>query len=156
VGRTGWDELRFVVYAYPVEYAPSLRSASTLPELVKNSDAVVLGQVETTEVDSGAFLRQTLRVSRSWKGMGAGGNPLIILQDQNPPTGGEPTLHAGGTYILFLERRPQGLWRIIAPSYTTAEVVNDQVRPFQASAAAALWKAQPIVQAEMQLSQLAQ
>lgn len=154
--RTPWDELRFVVYAYPTAYTPSLRSASTLPELVKNADAVVLGRVETTAVDSGAFLRQTLRVSRAWKGLGAGGDHLIILQDQNPPTGGEPTLQVGGDYILFLERRPEGLWRIIAPFYTTAEVVDGQVRPIHAPGAAGLWKAQPIAQVEVQLSQSAQ
>jgi hypothetical protein len=155
IARTPWDELRFVVYAYSVEYTPSLRSASTLPELVKNSDGVVLGRVETTAVDSGAFLRQTFHVSNAWKGSSATGSSLTILQDQNPPTGGEPTLQVGGAYLLFLERRPQGLWRIIAPAYSSAEVVNDHLRPIQASGATTLWEGQTITQAETQLSQLA-
>lgn len=145
VARTPWDELRFVVYAYPLDYAPAGSpftdddGGTTLAAKASAADAIVLVEMEGSEPFLGAFLRQRTRARQVWKGEIATGAQLTVLQDQGGSTLAPPLLQAGRQYLLFLERRPGDLWRV-RDEYTYGVVEAGAVRPARPVPNASFWQ----------------
>lgn len=152
------DSLRFDVYAYSQTYAPygtcnpSLADhtragvPAKLVQLAFCADAIVLGRITSSEPFEGAFHRQILQIEEVWKGRPYAGSELFVLQDQlvpAPANGVLPfQLQVGRRYVLFLDRRPDELWRIIEPSWTVSEVTAGAVHPVQMRATRdPLWQA---------------
>ena len=159
--RTPRDLFRFVVYAYPLDYAPagppfSRRDpAGTLAQHVATANAVVLGEVVGSTRRDGAFLGQELRIVQAWKGPVTPGNQVTVLQDQNPPGSGPPLLETGRQYLLFLERRPQGWWRLTT-EYGYGVVEAGRVRAARAIPGAQFWQWQdePLAEVDATLRRL--
>ncbi len=141
VARTPMDVLTFIIYAYPRDYAGSTKNSASLNDLVLNSDAIILGKTKRSQAFEGAFWRQTLGVSHVWKGNIASGADVDILQDQNPiGMAGEPTLRIGHEYLLFLEQRRFGLWRIIGGGSLIAEVKAGRLQSMRFLPGALFWQ----------------
>jgi hypothetical protein len=62
VGRAGGAELRFVVYAFPSEFAPPLESGRTIAEQVRVSDLVVRAVAGEPLVSDAGFVLHPLKV----------------------------------------------------------------------------------------------
>ena len=158
--RTQRDLFRFVVYAFPLDYVPSgllpnSGAGDTLAAMVQSANAVVLGQVEASAPFEHAFHRHSLRVTQTWKGEVAPGDHLAILQDQNLPGIGPPLLEAGRQYLLFLERRPQGWWRLTT-EYGYGVVEAGRVRAARTIPGAQFWQWQdePLAEVDATLRRL--
>jgi hypothetical protein len=138
VAQAEQETLRFVIYAYPIEYAPAYppygnQYGDTLAELIQEVDAVVLGKVETSTPFGSDFHRRTLRIIRSWKGELVPSEQMVVLQEQSflPPQ--EPIqysqpLEIGEQYLLILEQRPNNLWRIVQEHRSVGQVIDGQVQ----------------------------
>jgi hypothetical protein len=143
VAQAEQETLRFVIYAYPIEYAPAYppygnQYGDTLAELIQEADAVVLGKVEASAPFGNDFHRRTLRIIRSWKGELVPSEQMVVLQEQSflPPQ--EPIqysqpLEIGEQYLLILEQRPNNLWRIVQEHRSVGQVVDGQVQDLHPS-----------------------
>lgn len=139
----------------PSGLLPTSRGGTTLTEIVQGADAVVLGRVEAGAPFEHAFTRHSLRVARVWKGQIARGDLLSVLQDGALPAGGPPLLEVGRVYILFLEARPRGLWRLTS-EYGYGVVEAGQVRSarFLPTAQFWQWQGQPLAEADALLQRV--
>jgi hypothetical protein len=103
--------------AAPTAHASIIRALS-LTELVGESNAVVVGSVETSRVrrdEHGRIVTDhTLRVDERWKGEAATGDLLVVttfggtIGEVAMRTEGEATLSQGGRYVLFLREWHEG------------------------------------------------
>jgi hypothetical protein len=141
--------LSFVVNVYPRMYWPFGGSCADLADTIRNSDAVMLGEVEGGAPDRPGFAWRTIRVIRLWKGSIPTGERLDLLQHVTFET----PLEQGKSYVLFLVSRPGSAWRIHCPHRTLAEVSGDRVLLLQGDKQIpALWSSDTLADLEIQIT----
>ena len=115
--------LRFVAAVYPRTYRPAIGSCQDLNDVMRYSDAILIGEMQGSAPDRPGFAWQTIRVSRAWKGTLSVNDRNDLLQD----TDSELTLEPGRAYVLFLQSHPGFPWRIFCAQRTLARMDGDQV-----------------------------
>ena len=131
--RTDASVLRIVVEVYPRLYQPDIGRCADLADVVENSNAIVVAEMEGSAPDRPGFVWQTMRVEQIWKEpvAVAGWQPVIVGQRldilRNTRYEHAALLQPGRTYLLFLQSRPGFPWRIFCSHRTLAEVLGEQV-----------------------------
>lgn len=118
--RAGEHTLRFVILVYPRAYqvvgGRERLLRSDLEDIVINSDAILLAEVESWTPDRPGFVWRTVRTVEVWKapvslGFQApmmNGERVDLLQEDD-----EQSLQNGQKYVLFLRAEPGKPWRIL-------------------------------------------
>lgn len=145
--RASENILRFVAEVYPRTYQQvALRDDRlfSLEDAVRNSDGILLAQVESSASDRPGFIWRTVRVLEVWKAptpvsrktpieVGQRLDLLQVDEEKDYWKKGyynfyEAPLFTERRYILFLRAEPGMPWRLVVPDVTLAEVANQEVR----------------------------
>lgn len=114
--RAGQSSMRFVIQVSTSPQPPAVASCNQLADVVRASEAVIVGRL-TQSADGGReHLWQEVSVQSVIRSQFGGvGDRIVLLQ----PIRDEPVLDSGRDYVLFLHGRP---WRTVCANRALAEV----------------------------------
>lgn len=120
--RAGESELRFITQVKPASRLATNGSCESLADVVKQSDAIVVGRITETENDR-RYAWHTIIPMGIWKpDRNVVGDWFSLLQDLQS----EPALEKNKTYLLFLQ---YGHWKLLCAQRSVVEKQGKQAIP---------------------------
>jgi hypothetical protein len=120
--KAGESELKFVTQVKPADKPATSGSCASLAEVVKQSDAIVVGRITETDSD-GRYAWHNIIPMGIWKpDRNIVGDRFSLLQDFQV----EPKMEKNKTYLLFLQSQP---WRIVCAQQTLMAKEDTQAVP---------------------------